>query len=122
MPRFENLCECGRKKVMGAIACGQCYAEAQQRSEHARYCGRTVEWGHWGITFMERQPDPTKNYGVIVGFVDFPVGTRGPMDGLKRDHYREICRAWVEQGVEPLGLRKTVETPAGCIAAQDMTA
>jgi len=71
----------------------------------ARYHeGRTVEWGHWAITFMEPQPDPTKNYGVIIGHVSFPVGTRGPVDGLKRDYYREICRAWVEQGIRPLGL------------------
>jgi hypothetical protein len=90
--------------------------EAQRYFSHARYCGRSVEWGHWGITFMERQPDRTKNYGVIIGFVDFPIGTRGPMDGLKRDYYREICRAWIEQRVEPLGLRRVVETRAGCVS------
>lgn len=83
--------------------------------DHPRYHRRTVEWGNWGITFMEVQPDPTKNYGMIVGFVDFPIGTRGPISGLKRDYYREICRAWIEQGVEPLAIRKIVETRAGCV-------
>lgn len=70
----------------------------------AYHSRRTVEWGNWGITFMEPQPDQTKNFGVIVGRVDFPIGIRGPMDGLRRDYYREICRAWTESGVKPLGL------------------
>lgn len=69
---------------------------------HPRYLGRTVEWGHWGITFMEPQPDRAKNYGVVIGFVDFPCGTRGPVD-TPRTKWREICAAWVEMGELPAG-------------------
>lgn len=69
-----------------------------------RYEQRTVEWGHWGITFMNPQPDRSKNFGEIVGQINFPVGTRGPVDLPKRDEYREMCRAWVEEGVSPAGM------------------
>lgn len=70
-----------------------------------RYTGRTVEWGHWAITFMDVQPDRTKNFGVIIGHVPFPIGTRGPVDLLRRTEYREMCRAWVEDGVKPAELQ-----------------
>jgi hypothetical protein len=29
--RHENNCDCGRRKVAGAIACSTCYAEARER-------------------------------------------------------------------------------------------
>lgn len=70
----------------------------------SRYENRTVEWGHWGITFMEVQPDQTKNYGAIIGHVSFPVGTRGPCDLPRRAEYKEMCRAWVEDGARPAEL------------------
>lgn len=76
-------------------------------AEHPRYTQRTVEWGHWGITFMEPQPDRSKNYGVIVGTVSFGVGTRGPVDaGQYRDLYRLMCSAWVDHGVLPNTIAK----------------
>ena len=65
-----------------------------------RYDSRTVEWGNWGITFMDPQPDRTKNFGVVVWFMPFPVGTRGPVD-MPRDYYTNICRAWTERGELP---------------------
>ena len=69
---------------------------------------RSVEWGHWGITFMRPQSDRTKNFGEIVGHVGFGVGNCGPVDGTVgsplRAQYREMCRAWVERGVLPSNL------------------
>ena len=66
---------------------------------------RTVEWGHWGITFMEPQPDKTRNYGLIVARVDFACGTRGPIDGTlgspTRQQYRDMCREWMASGTLP---------------------
>ena len=66
-----------------------------------RYTNRTVEWGHWGITFMNPQPDQTKNYGVIIGSIYFPVGTRGPMDNRPGDkeRYRAMIADWVNHGI-----------------------
>lgn len=70
-----------------------------------RYTSRTVEWGNWGITFMEPQPDRTKNHGLIVGTLYFPVGSRGPIDSDPRGpDYRAICRNWTELGILPAGL------------------
>jgi hypothetical protein len=70
---------------------------------HPRYLGRTVEWGHWGITLMERQPDPLKNFGVIVGTIPFAVGARGPIDGTigseLRRNLQARCDAWVKDGL-----------------------
>ena len=72
-----------------------------------RYSERTVEWGHWGITFMDQQPDPSKNYGVIVGHLPFGVGNAGPCDGTlgspTRERYKAICRAWCESRQIPEG-------------------
>lgn len=73
------------------------------QDEHPRYTQRTVEWGHWGITFMKPQSDRTLNFGAIVGTLYFPVGTRGPVDQNGID-YKSICKAWVNQGVLPEGL------------------
>lgn len=69
-----------------------------------RYTQRTVEWGHWGITFMNPQPDRTKNFGVIVGNLQFPVANgAGPQDGLigspQRQHYKDVCQRWIDDGV-----------------------
>lgn len=63
---------------------------------------RTVEWGHWGITFMDPNPCRDQNYGRIVGYVPFPVGTRGPMDGDKAK-YRAMCDAWIADRAIPDG-------------------
>lgn len=75
--------------------------------EHPRYTQRTVEWGHWGITFMNPQTDRSKNFGKIVGHLSFGVGARGPVDGTsgspERRHYQKICDAWVSEGTLPGG-------------------
>lgn len=63
---------------------------------------RTVEWGHWGITFMDPNPDRTQNFGRIQGQVSFPIGTRGPIDGDK-NKYRAMCDAWISNRVIPAG-------------------
>lgn len=67
--------------------------------------GRTVEWGHWGITFLDPQPDLTKNFGVIRGTLHFGVGSRGPIDGTVgsplRTSYQARCNAWMADGVLP---------------------
>lgn len=71
----------------------------------ARYESRTVQWGHWGITFMDAQPDRSKNYGVIAGNVHFPVGARGPVDSRPgdRQRYQDMCAAWISDRVIPAG-------------------
>lgn len=75
--------------------------------DHPRYHQRTVEWGHWGITFMDIQADKTKNYGKIVGIISFAVGTRGPIDaGDIRQVYRNMCDVWVKGGIIPNKLQK----------------
>lgn len=63
---------------------------------------RTVQWGHWGIVFMDPNPHHHQNYGRIIGSLSFPVGTRGPMDYPKAK-YRAICEAWVERREKPEG-------------------
>jgi hypothetical protein len=67
-----------------------------------RHEQRTVEWGNWGITLMDPQPDRTKNYGVIAGSVYFPVSTRGPIDADK-GKYRAMCEAWIADRAIPDG-------------------
>ena len=73
--------------------------------DHPRYSRRTVEWGHWGITFMDVQPDTTKNFGTIISHLSFGVSNCGPVDGTigsaTRNHYLAICAAWVERGELP---------------------
>lgn len=72
-----------------------------------RHTQRTVQWGHWGITFMDPQPDHTKNYGAIVGTVSFGVGSRGPIDGTlgspMRQKYLDMCAAWIKDRAIPEG-------------------
>lgn len=63
--------------------------------------GRTVQWGHWGISFMDRQPDQSKNYGIQVAYLSFPVGTRGPVDMDRKEEYRAMCKQWVDAGTLP---------------------
>ena len=77
-----------------------------------RYDSRTVQWGHWAITFMDVQPDRSKNFGVIVGKVSFPVANGcGPQDGgAMRETYRAMCDRWVDDGILPEGI--TLENPA----------
>lgn len=77
-----------------------------------RHDTRTVQWGHWAITFMAPQPDRTKNFGVIVGSVPFPVANGcGPQDGLAgsstRTGYQEMCQRWIEHGEVPAGFVPT---------------
>lgn len=67
---------------------------------------RTVYWGNWGIDFMNPQSDQTRNYGVLVGRIAFPMGKRGPCDLPKRDQYKEMCRAWIADGIEPPNMIK----------------
>lgn len=70
--------------------------------EH-RYSQRTVEWGHWGITFLSPRPDRTKNFGVIAGYVSFPVSSQGPCDsGSHRERFMQMCEAWIERGELPV--------------------
>jgi hypothetical protein len=69
----------------------------------SRYHDRTVQWGHWGITFMDPQPDRTKNFGVIAGHISFPIGTRGPCDMDSRMIYRQMCTAWIDRREIPKG-------------------
>lgn len=69
---------------------------------HPRYSSRTVAWGHWGITFLDVQPDHSKNYGVPVASIGFAVSTRGPfVDAQRRAGLEGICRAWIESGDLP---------------------
>lgn len=67
---------------------------------HPRYLRRTVEWGNWGITFLDVQPDHSKNFGIIIGRVGFPIGTRGPVD-MPRAKWLALCAAWTERGELP---------------------
>jgi hypothetical protein len=87
-----------------------------QTHTHPRYLGRTVEWGHWGITFMDKQPDPMMNFGVIVATIPFGVGARGPVDGTAgsdlRKAYEAMCHNWVDNGI----------LPAGCMLSMDLAA
>jgi hypothetical protein len=71
-----------------------------------RYNSRTVQWGHWAITFMNPQPDRSKNFGDIVGHVSFPVANGcGPQDaGAMRETYRAMCSRWIDDGILPEGL------------------
>ena len=65
---------------------------------------RQAQWGHWGITFFEKEPHayaPSK----IHGTVSFPVGNCGPCDLPRRDAYNEMIRAWRQDGVLPAELR-----------------
>lgn len=69
----------------------------------ARYHdGRTVQWGNWGIDFMDPQPSLAANYGVLVGRIQFPVGSRGPFEGDK-GKWTAMCAAWVADRSVPAG-------------------
>ena len=75
--------------------------------DHPRYVQRTVEWGHWGITFMDIQPDRTKNFGNIIGTIHFAVSTRGPIDaGEVRQSYLNMCSDWINNGILPNNIQK----------------
>ena len=73
-----------------------------------RYTQRTAEWGNWGITFLDVQPDRSKKYGLIIGTLYFPIGTRGPCDGFigssERMSYQDVVRNWMDDGTLPAGL------------------
>lgn len=72
------------------------------------HLGRTVQWGHWGITFMDRQPDEQLNFGIAVGTLPFAVGACGPVDGTvgseTRLHLQAACDAWVRDCQLPAGI------------------
>lgn len=69
------------------------------------YANRHCEWGNWGIGFYDPQPDPTRNYGVLVARIEFPCGPQGPCDGFlgspEREAYKRMCRDWTERGILP---------------------
>ncbi len=67
---------------------------------------RTVEWGNWGIDFMDENPNLDQNYGKIVGHINFPVSTRGPMDNMpdQKAKYKAMCDAWIKDRTIPEGL------------------
>lgn len=77
--------------------------------DHPRYTQRTVEWGNWGITFMAPQPDRAKNFGVIVAFLAFPVGMRGPCDLEQRQELKGRCMLWEQCGTLPPDAVRSVE-------------
>ena len=66
---------------------------------------RTVQWGHWGITFSEHTLDEyaRASYApaVIHGTLAFPVGARGPVDS-DRARYQAAIDAWKNDGVLPV--------------------
>lgn len=76
--------------------------------------GRTVYWGHWGISFLERQRDLTKNFGISRWKISFPVGNRGPIDSRPGDHfiYESIIKAWIE-GEPWSDFPRTIPLPPG---------
>ena len=76
--------------------------------DHPRYTQRTVQWGHCGITFMDIQPDRTKNFGTILGTVCFAVVNGcGPQDAGKiRQVYRDMCSKWIDDGILPDNIQK----------------
>ena len=83
---------------------------------HKRYTQRTVEWGHWAITLMDIQRDPSKNYGVIVATLPFPtVNGMGPCDRPHKELYGHICANWIERGELPPSARDSaVRKSAHC--------
>lgn len=66
--------------------------------------GRTVDWGHWRISFWL---DGRAQFSIY-----FPVGVCGPADGIlgspERQAFRDMCRAWVERGEVPAGAQCSV--------------
>jgi len=88
---------------------------------------RTVEWGHWGITFATHEIDASGQRGYsaheIYGTQEFPVGARGPADGLlgspEREAYKRMCTDWTARGVLPSGLeRPNLDEATGGAAIQ----
>lgn len=65
---------------------------------------RHAEWGHWGITFWCRH-DRTNHYlpGEKIASINFPVGTRGPMDSMpgQKERYNRLIRQWIDHGIAP---------------------
>lgn len=68
--------------------------------------GRESEWGHWGLTFIQRGPGGRD----VLYTISFPVGSQGPMDGYigspERERYRALCRRWVHDGELPEGVER----------------
>lgn len=77
---------------------------------HRRHTHRTCQWGNWGITFYNPQPDLTLNYGILVASIDFACGPQGPIDGYLgsplRESYKKMCRDWTEHGILPESAKK----------------
>ncbi len=66
---------------------------------------RFVSWGHWGISFWAGSRDDMSARAIAE--VSFPVGARGPCDGVlgspEREGWRAKCSAWMERGELPEG-------------------
>jgi hypothetical protein len=62
---------------------------------------RRTDWGHWGLTFVERVDERWETRGRIY----FPVGPQGPVDGCigtpERQRWLEVADAWVKDGRLP---------------------
>lgn len=67
---------------------------------------RTAQWGHWGITFSEVDVYPGTAHQIpgtlkVVGYIGFPVSTRGPVDQPRRDEYLAMINAWQRNDILP---------------------
>lgn len=71
---------------------------------------RRTEWGNWGILFYEKNNPNDYASSKIHGRLNFPVGTRGPVDGFigspEHKRYTEIIKAYMTDGTLPEGLTK----------------
>lgn len=67
---------------------------------------RCVDWDNWGLRFFYTPPgEPGHN--VCAGFLAFPVGPNGPVDGVlgseQRQKYARIVKIWKDKGILPEG-------------------
>lgn len=73
--------------------------DAPERVNDSTPNTRSVQWGHNGITFLDRRD--------IVAVVRFPTGPQGPIDGLigspERKRWQDTCTAWREHATLPDG-------------------
>lgn len=69
---------------------------------------REVEWGNWGLTFLSWMGDRRPYVARIHGVKYFPIGARGPVDGIigssERRQWQEMVRGWMADGTLPEGL------------------
>ncbi len=80
---------------------------ADQETVRRMQATRRVEWGHWGLTFVEGTR--------VEATLPFPCGPGGPSDGFtgspEQERYRAACRAWVARGELPEGAVRPGATP-----------